>query len=61
MLNKVKERLESSRIMYVESAVPHGVKLTLPNGVFVTVYNKGTVLVQGNPTNAIKVKQLLGL
>ena len=61
MLNKVKERLESVRMMYTESVILHGVKLTLPNNVFITVYNKGTVLVQGNPTNASKVKQLLGL
>ena len=61
MLNKVKERLESVHMMYTESAILHGVKLILPNGVFVTVYNKGTVLVQGNPTNTSKVKQLLGL
>ena len=61
MLGKVKERLDSNNIMYVESTVPHGVKLTLPNSVFITVFHKGTVLVQGKVIHSTKIKQLLGL
>ena len=61
MINKVKEVLDSYGILYTEEEVNHGIKLTLINKVYITVYNKGTVLVQGIEPNKSNIEKLIGI
>lgn len=61
MLNKVKKRLNSVNMLYTETAVNHGTKLTLAVGVSVIVFTTGRVVVQGMTDTKKNVEKLLGL
>ena len=61
MINKVKEVLDDYGILYTEEQVNHGIKLTLINKVYVTVYSNSTVLVQGTEPNKSNIETILGI
>ena len=61
MINKVKEVLDDYGILYAEEEVNHGIKLTLINKVYITVYNNGTILVQGTEPSKSNIETILGI
>ena len=60
MLNKVKDKLNENNILFAETTVNHGVKLTTINNVHITVFGKGTVLIQGKEPYKSDIFTVLG-
>ena len=60
MLNKVKDKLNENNILFTETTVNHGVKLTTINNVYITVFSKGTVLIQGKEPYKNDICTMLG-
>ena len=60
MLNKVKDKLNENNILFTETTVNHGVKLNTINNVYITVFGKGTVLIQGKNPYKDAIVDMLG-